>query len=312
MGDSWLRWMSTGRVMTFGERRFSANIMSRLVATVALLLVVCGFVLASPCRAQEPAAASQRQTAARATAPAYLPRLAKAGGKIGVSTAARNPGSPLTWSQLRTGLYVGTVWVDQVSDGTQDPPPRAVTPPLAPSAGTFQFRIILHIDDVRRVRLVRAVTLMRRKGDGELALVTDPRKFPDFLGVARRDGRLVGVRYAAAAYDFDEPDGNRHPATVTATSDAGTLTFELKLDGKKHPTHPYRHKYHPDLNEAFDVVRSMKIQLFEPAEDERPAYEIERLVGIYSETITGLRRFPLQTAGRLVVHRINQVGRLNE
>jgi len=267
--------------------------------------------LRSKCHAQAANNASQPARAVDQQRPAYLPRLTSASGKFGVSTLPKDSNSPVTWSQLRPGLYLGTVWVDQVSDGTQNPLPSVATAPLAQSAGVFQFRIILHIDDVRRVRLVREVTLMRRKSDGELVLITDPQKLASCQGVVRRDGQLVGVHYAAAAYDFDEPAGNLHPATVTSTSNKGTLTFDLQL-GEDHPRHPYRHKFHPDLAKAFNVVRTIQIQLFEPAEGRRPVANIERLVGTYSETITGLRSQPLQTVGKLVVHRINQVATLNE
>lgn len=59
----------------------------------------------------------------------------------------------------RTGLWVGTVQVEAVSQPTADPPildPVAVTP-----GHEFQYRVLLHVDTAGLVRLLSQVTMMQ-------------------------------------------------------------------------------------------------------------------------------------------------------
>lgn len=108
------------------------------------------------------------------------------------------PGVPA--SQV-TGLWVGDVIANSVTSIVED------GAPVRPSAGTVPLRMILHSDASGQVRLLSQVTIMQVKTAdpaiaAERVLVVDSARIPFFEGIKQRDGKSVGVRIDAVAYDM--------------------------------------------------------------------------------------------------------------
>jgi hypothetical protein len=108
------------------------------------------------------------------------------------------PGSP---TSAVTGLWVGEVIVNAATSIVE------AGAPIRPSAGSVPMRILLHSDTAGAVRLLSQVTIMQtRSADPAVApvpvLVVDQARIPFFEGIKERNGRRVGVRLEAVAYDM--------------------------------------------------------------------------------------------------------------
>jgi len=79
----------------------------------------------------------------------------------------------------RTGLWVGNIEINAVSQPTADPPIQEPVP--VPYGHEFQYRIILHVDTVGAVRLLSHVTLMKHTA----RLVEIPDEISGIAGATR-------------------------------------------------------------------------------------------------------------------------------
>jgi hypothetical protein len=100
-----------------------------------------------------------------------------------------------------TGLWIGDMVANGVTSIVED------GAPVRPSAGSAPLRVMLHSDSGGLVRLLSQVTVMRTKtADPAIApapvLVVDPARIPFFEGIKERNGKRVGVRFDAIAYDM--------------------------------------------------------------------------------------------------------------
>jgi hypothetical protein len=100
-----------------------------------------------------------------------------------------------------TGLWVGEVVFDSSTSIVED------GAPVRPTAGTAPMRIMVHSDANGTVRLLSQVTVMQTKtADTTVTpapvLVVDAAKIPYFEGVKERNGKKVGLRIEAVAYDM--------------------------------------------------------------------------------------------------------------
>jgi len=112
------------------------------------------------------------------------------------------PSAPLTV----TGLWVGDVSVNAATCIVQD------GAPVRPAAGSIPMRIILHSDAGGAVRLLSQVTIMQTKtADPTVVplpvLVVDPARIPFFEGIKEHNGKRVGERIEAVAYDMPRATG---------------------------------------------------------------------------------------------------------
>jgi hypothetical protein len=213
---------------------------------------------------------------------------------------------------------------------------------ITPTTDTMAFTILLHVDTTGRVRLLKDVVVLRVEGasteeplpeeeglestpqtpvgqdptaqdESHVALVTDPSRLPSLTLAAGGKPR----RISAPAYDFE---GTELALQGGVGPDRG-VTGAIVLP-RLHPTNPFRHKYHPDhrntnpdnAEDGFEIVRTLTIA-FDPTEDGLAVpggYGIQRLTGTYRESITGLHKVALITAGTVELSRISTVGRLNQ
>ncbi len=239
-------------------------------------------------------------------------------------------GMNLSANAAARGLWIGTVTLDRVTDirtARSD-----YDGELAETTDLASFTILFHVDDQGRPRLLKEVTVMQEVADANeavdeedladdavtrLVLVTDPLRIPQFEGVVVRRGKLVGQRYGTVAYDFDGYE-KRFNGGLGA---GNALRGEIVL-ARTHPTNPFRHKFHPDHrnvsdidpDHGYEIVREMSIRFSETGlGDEEPGgYGIDRIRGIYNETVHGLHKFPIDVEGTVTLNRVCDVGVINE
>ncbi len=220
-----------------------------------------------------------------------------------------------------TGLWVGDVVVNGASSIVVD------GAPIQPSAGSAPLRIVMHSDAAGTVRLLSQVTLMQTKTadpavPGVPVLVVDPVKIPFFEGIKVRDGKRVGVRIEAVAYDMPRSAGaaggvdlvaaKTRPTTLLENYDlsrpmsgaiGGTVTTTLSLD-PFHRSNPLRHTYHQDLTKGTQISRTMTL-VFDPSKTAP-----DRMSASFSETIQGLIKDNLTLTGRVELRRVSPVATL--
>jgi hypothetical protein len=247
----------------------------------------------------------------------YLPVKAVRSDVKTPATASGGSVNPLA------GLWVGEVVVNQASSIVVE------GAPVQPTAGSAPLRIILHADAGGSVRLLSQVTLMQTKTadpsvPGTPVLVVDPARIPFFEGIKERNGKRVGLRIEAVAYDMprraDAWSGEElssfpiRPSNLQETYDfsvgmtgslGGTLGTTLTLD-PFHRSNPFRHAYHQSHSKGpdTDITRAMTLEF-----DPDPAVA-DRLSGTYRETITGLIKDELTLTGRFELRCVSPVATL--
>ena len=80
-------------------------------------------------------------------------------------------------------------------------------------------------------------------------------------------------------------------------------------------SNPFRHRYHSDHREGYEIGRQFSLQFDGAPADpltEGPNYGVQRLTGIYKETITGLHKIALEVQGTVTLDRISTVEVLND
>lgn len=232
------------------------------------------------------------------------------------------PGLPSELGELTPhpdsrGLWIGQVMLNRVNEVQQALQGAAEN--LTPTSDTASFRILLHVAADGQVRLLKDVIVMQREtepdapppaSDPDLVLVTRPELIANFRGVTRRGGRMVGLRYGTVAYDFDGTE-----LAMLGGVGPGTACLGRIMLSRAHPTNPYRHKYHPDHGTGFDLTRQFQIQFDGQPGDplrEGPGYGVDRLTGVYRETIVGLHKIQLKVEGAVELNRISTTSTLNE
>jgi hypothetical protein len=239
-----------------------------------------------------------------------------------------------------------------------DPPTCIQTDAQAdptPTGQPFDLRLIVHVDAEGDATLLREVIELLKPpgtipapGDpsyqtvdparpAEMVLLTDDSRIHEFEGAVMRDGVAAGVRVATTAYDFDDQTPGYDAATrgmpvqVLGSFGPGavaTVTLTMRPD---FPTHPFRHRYHPDRGaDAPEIVRTMTLAFqsnWGTCEDsgaacdtdaqcapdrcegaflgglipKPPGWGSQTIGGTYRETIAGLHRQPLTVQGTFLL-----------
>lgn len=225
------------------------------------------------------------------------------------------------------GLWLGEVRLDEVNEVQTAAPGSDV---VAATARPASIRILLHVDAHGQVRLLKDVIVMKQRNGTNgapdssgplgavelstlatnLVLITRPELIPNYEGVMKRGGKLVGLRYGTVAYDFE---GLTQPL-LGGVGPGASCIGRINLS-KNHPTNPYRHKYHPDHPSGFDITRQLTLVFDGNPTDpwqEGPGFGVDHLTGTYSETVVGLHKLPLRVEGTVRFDRINSVSVLDD
>ncbi len=218
-------------------------------------------------------------------------------------------GEPLPNPQAAAGLWLGEVSLRAVSEVSGGPTNTVQ------AGGVFDFNIILHADSNGVVRLLKDVTIMQKRNAAsnltEIVLLTDEGLIPNFDGVIKRAGKLVGMRYSSAFTQFDGQSLLLDGVMGYGGAVAGTNTISATQPGN-----PFFHKYHPQHRNPTDLKGngySISRQLQIIFDSRRPNTVVgrDRLTGKYRETFVGLHKVPITAEGEIQLQRISLVNKLN-
>jgi hypothetical protein len=223
------------------------------------------------------------------------------------------PGLNFAQNKFAVGLWVGEVVLTKVNEVQKAVNGSAEE--VSPTGREATLRILLHVDASGQVRLLKDVIVMQTQAQGvplppaKPVLVTDPAQIYNYEGVVKRGGKLVGLRYSTVAYDFPGFELTLIGGIGPGVACGGRIDID-----KNAPTNPFRHKYHPDHGQGFDIIRVFSLA-FEgaPADPLKaaPGYGVDRITGIYRESIAGLHKITLKTEGAVTLNRISTVPSLN-
>jgi hypothetical protein len=269
--------------------------------------------------------------------------------------AGPGPTSPMA------GLWIGTASVKAVSEvhsgalrtnqmsstevseaGTSEPLQivRDIGSPVpTPVRNEFDLRVLIHVDADGNALLLKDVIQLWRDGSyetnsagervvrtpGSYVLLTDPTRMDEFKGAGLRDGTPVGRRLSTANFDFLSTPTNNFLTLDGEFGISRTLRGDFTLFPDQ-PTHPYKHKFHPDhdnldptfrnrLEEAFEISRAFEFEFLtaDPGTGTRavPDYGNTEIAGIYRETVSGLHQTPIHAEGVFRLRRVTTVAELN-
>lgn len=209
-------------------------------------------------------------------------------------------------SASTAGLWTGDVVLQQVTYARKG----TVEPTRSPA----QLRLLLHADATGKVRLLKEVLIGKPVALGADALLfTTPERMIGKPVVRDDKGAAQAHRLATVAYDFKDTDGTDDNALLLTGSLASgqTVTGTLQLD-RDLPTHPFRHKYHPDHANSgtggFDIARDLKLTI---SGDPVTVDGALRINANYEETLRGIQRSNLVVRGTVQLTRIAAVATLN-
>lgn len=247
----------------------------------------------------------------------WLPITASKATQISSTPGAGTPASEVT------GLWVGNAIANRSTSIVEDGSPTRTT------AGSAPIRLIMHSGSTGSVRLLSQVTVMQTKtADPEVealpVLVIDPARIPFFEGIKQRDGKPVGLRIEAVAYDMPRSSSawsgadlrtfGIRPSTLQETYDlshsmsgsigAGqTVSGTLVLD-PFHRSNPFRHAYHQNLPKGPQITRVISVTF----DGDQPV--ADRLIGTFTDQIQGLIKDNLTITGTVELRRISPVATL--
>ena len=249
---------------------------------------------------------------------------------------------PGTQSGSVAGLWVGQVVIDSVTSIVEN------GSPVRPAAGSTPLRILLHSDSSGSVSLLSQVTIMQTKtANPEVppipVLVVNPAKIPFYEGISERNGKKVGMRLEAVAFDMPRKlDAASQAALLSdpaypGLTEAGILNFliargtrppslaekyelthvmagalgsgktvqcELTID-RFHRSNPFRHAFHQKHASGPNIKRAIRI-VFNPGQT-NPG----RLSGTFREIMQGPTNAAIELSGRVDFERVSGVATLD-
>lgn len=219
----------------------------------------------------------------------------------------------LTPNTRAAGLWIGEVVLTKVNEVQLAVNGKAEA--VSATGREATLRIILHVDNAGRVRMLKEVIAMQTVGTGVPApppqpvLVTDPPQIHLYQGVVTRGGKRVGMRYSTVAFDFPGSELGMVGGIGAGNACAGQIDISENA-----PTNPYRHKYHPNHSKGYAITRLFSFEFDGTPGDPlkaAPGYGVDRITGIYRETIGGLHKIHLKTEGTVTLNRISTVPTIN-
>ncbi|MBX3746370.1 MAG: hypothetical protein KF833_13775 [Verrucomicrobiae bacterium] len=229
------------------------------------------------------------------------------------------------------GLWIGSLRVSAVSEA-HGADPTLPTPVPSP----FAMRVLFHVGTNGQARLLKEAIQMWEDGTyrtveggvrvtdepGRFVWLTRPELVPSFRGVALRDGVLTGRRLSTVGIDFD--GGAENSLSLAGAFEVGGTVSGTIVLPPNFPTHPFRHRFHPDhdnLDERFaafrpearEVRRRLEFE-FTPGDPGGAAirdYGHDTLGGIFRETLSGLHHRDVRLLGDFRLQRIADTPVLN-
>ena len=209
------------------------------------------------------------------------------------------------------GLWVGSVQVSGVA-------PTAVGSSGATTARPFPLRIIIHVDNLGVARLLSEIY------SGKLAGSAEP------VGLCTREPalQLDQKQYATRLTAGHLPLNSVVPCSNGSFALGTYMDFVVPLSFND-PSNPFIHTYHPDHDnrdarfvpytiggtESYTIIRTMRF-VFSSAtttlgtDPTSSTWGGSRMVGAYTESITGIHRQTLTVSGIFELQRLNEIGAL--
>lgn len=236
-----------------------------------------------------------------------------------------------------TGLWVGNVTLTKVSEVAR---PNDLT--TTPTSSEFNFRVIVHVDELGNPTLLQKVYLLQEEQQLDTSVppkVVRPERYvlvtrDDLLdglsGVTIRDGKFVGRRITAPAFSGVDLDSDTiaDPVPMVGNVTPGaTLQATLNTDYQD-PLNPFVHIFHPDHDnlderyentraegkESFSFSRALTLS-FETQDPEQlglPEWGDTVIGGTYREEITGVHKRTIRVEGTFRLSRVSRIGKLND
>jgi hypothetical protein len=218
-------------------------------------------------------------------------------------------GDPLDPHADNEGLWVGQVIVNQVNA-------RAYTSTnLLSTPAPMSFRLIVHVDATATVRFLQQVVLAWNTTlnnaphtNGTYALYADKRTLP---AAATDVNRISSAAFAPMV-----------PVVLAGfLTNALTGQVTVRFDD---PVNPFLHRYHPGHdNQDWDfqpytnavetptIVRDLAFTFVTTTNAAANPYNgVDRVSGVYQETLSGLRAQPIVMQGMFSLQRISQINTL--
>jgi len=207
------------------------------------------------------------------------------------------------------------------------------TPQRTPT--TFPLGFLLHIDGDGATKVLRQAFVGRLVSAGTT----------NVLGIAVSEGRIqaaavsdlkpqryfspimpYGSPVVSASSSLTPPTFTGHLATLLGSSTAVKSTSWTLTHAHNDPANPFVHTYHPDHDnrdaksvalaagkESYTVNRSCALAFTDTPPDGSSAvgWGAQILGGLYSETITGINRSPLQIGGVFKMRRISEISEID-
>jgi hypothetical protein len=123
-----------------------------------------------------------------------------------------------------------------------------------------------------------------------------PRLLPCIQVQAQRAGKNGTYRLEAALFNAPVTLGG----TLASDGSSGVLSSTIRF-APGDPLNPYRHRYHPELGQGYDVSRAIELRFDAHESPENlgnPLATVGALGGVYSEEVTGLAPEPIHVRGR--------------
>lgn len=156
------------------------------------------------------------------------------------------------------GLWVGAASIDKVSRMKKGPDPLFSDNEMLATAAPFQFRLIVHVDDSGKAKLLKEVTQMLDVADEQNpqpVLLDSRSKAGNYSGVALRDGVAVGRRISSAAFAEDSAE------VEAGAFGAGKVEIGVETPFND-PLNPFYHKFHPDHDNLDDRFAQTEEETF--------------------------------------------------
>ncbi len=205
------------------------------------------------------------------------------------------------------GLWMGDVVVSQVTS-------TVAGSPGSTTLRSFPLRYLLHVDNTNNPRLLSQIFT------GVLAAAPNNQGVCTFESALKADSKRSAMRMVAAHMPLDLALA---PTSGTvALGSTAQWTLPLPFDNK---VNPMVHQYHPDHDnkdarrqptengvESHTITRTVSFQFLSapPVGTSGTGWGTTVLGGNYSETITGVHKLPLTTAGTFTFRRVNDIGEI--
>ena len=240
--------------------------------------------------------------------------------------------APAPAADANSGLWLGDVVVERINR----PGPNSAawdTTTNLPTANSFGFRVIIHVDTNGQARLLQRVLLAYTSNraqvtnaitgqvttNGAYRLLTDESMVAT---VRQSDPQAQVTRISSANFPLFSPQvlngqfGGSHALNSTVT-----IPYDDPVNPFVHPYAPLHDNYRvwntvktklPDGVESFTIVRSLVFQFAaqDPSNPTNPRWGVDQNGGDFRETIEGLYR-PVQVQGRFRLQRLTTIGQLD-